>query len=68
MINWQHKVEDKSHIVEPRHDSTGHWVCFKCREPITDNGKAIDNSLKNLPFTGILTANTEQFGLENEGS
>lgn len=67
-IDWRHATPDDSHPVEPRYESTGRWTCHKCREPVKDGARAIDMGTRNLPMTGVLTADPNQPSLKTEGS
>jgi hypothetical protein len=83
VIRWQHAKPDstwtdpkgvvaplRSHPVDPHHSGTGKWVCYRCREAITDAGKAVDMSWKGLDalLTGPQSIDPEQPGLQVEGS
>ncbi len=71
-IRWQHKVPDPSHPVDPHHTATGDWVCYQCREPVTDGGKAISMSFPKVLADAMADhppyVDPEQPGLATEGS
>jgi hypothetical protein len=69
VITWTHaKPPRETHPVEPRYDSTGHWVCHVCRERVNDAGRTIDTSAKNLQVASVLTADPDRPGLQDDGS
>ena len=71
MIAWTHKSPPaEPHPIEPHHDSTGHWVCYKCREPINDNGAAIlMTAVRGFDvFAAPQTPDADQPNLSVEGS
>jgi hypothetical protein len=68
-IAWDHATRDDTHPVEPRYAATK-WVCYVCREPVNDGGRAINMAaLPSLDvFAAPRTTDADQPGLQVEGS
>lgn len=78
-VDWRHKrpedaFDPKPHALEPRYGADGKWTCYVCRGPVTDGGRTIDSSMKDLE-RGILKYGTlpqvtaeEPLGLQLDGS